>query len=250
MDKNYYKQYYYLEREHWWFTARLSILEKKVSQLLQHKPDANILNIGIATGATSIMLQQYGTVTSLEYDKECCEFVRDKCGLEVINGSMTELPFDNDSYDLVCAFDVVEHIEDDHKAISELRRVMTADGHYFLTVPAFMFLWSEHDEINHHYRRYTKGTFASLLTANNLVSSYSGYFNSLLFIPIAGVRLLQNMLSRKDKVATEKKSDFEGVNSSGLINTILKGIFLLEKPLISLGIPLPFGVSVMAIGHK
>jgi len=250
MDKNYYKQYYHLEREHWWFTARLSILEKKVSQLLQQKPDAKILNIGIATGATSIMLQQYGTVTSLEYDKECCEFVREKCGLEVVNGSMTELPFDDGSYDLVCAFDVVEHIEDHSTAIQELRRVMAADGHYFLTVPAFMFLWSEHDEINHHYRRYTRASFGQLLTSQGLVKTYAGYFNSLLFIPIAAVRLVQNIFTKKDKSSSEKKSDFEGVNSSGLINSVLKAVFLIEKPLISAGIPLPFGVSVMAIGHK
>lgn len=250
MDSQYYKQYYHLEREHWWFTARLSILESKVNQLLKAKPDAKILNIGIATGATSIMLAKYGKVTSLEYDKDCCEFVRAKCGLEVINGSMTELPFEDGTYDLVCAFDVVEHIEDDSTAISEMKRVMATDGHYFLTVPAFMFLWSEHDEINHHFRRYTRSNFKSLLSGQQLKHKYTSYFNAILFTPIAAVRLLQNIFTKKEKVPTEKKSDFEGMNSSGALNSLLKGIFLLEKPLIAAGIPLPVGISVMAIGTK
>ena len=250
MDSQYYKQYYHLEREHWWFTARLSILESKVKQLLASTPNAKILNIGIATGATSIMLEKYGTVTSLEYDKDCCEFVRDRCQLEVIHGSMTELPFADEEFDLVCAFDVVEHIEDDTTAISELKRVMSKDGNYFLTVPAFMFLWSEHDEINHHFRRYTKANFKSLLESQHLKHKYTSYFNSLLFTPIAAVRILQNLFSKKEKAVNEKKSDFEGMNSSGLLNSILKGIFLLEKPLIRAGVPLPVGISVMAIGRK
>ncbi len=249
MDKQYYKQYYHLEREHWWFTARLSILERKVNRLLRQKPNAKILNIGIATGATSIMLAKYGEVTSLEYDEDCCEFVREKCGIDVIHGSMTELPFDSNHYDLVCAFDVVEHIEDDDKAISELKRVMNQDGNYFLTVPAFMFLWSEHDEINHHYRRYTRSSFVKLLKGQGLTPQYNTYFNSLLFLPIAAVRVLQNTFKKKN-TTEEKKSDFDGMNSIGLVNSILKSIFLLEKPLLSLGIRLPFGISVMAIGNK
>jgi len=250
MDRLYYKEYYHLEREHWWFSARLNILENKVKQILVNKPAAQILNIGIATGATSIMLQKYGAVTSLEYDKECCEYVRDKCNIEVINGSMTELPFDSNQFDLVCAFDVVEHIEDDSTAITELKRVMKTNGRFFLTVPAFMFLWSEHDEINHHFRRYTRNNFKSLLTGHGLFLTYSSYFNFLLFIPIAVVRVLQNAFTNKNKKNSDKKSDFEGMNSSGLLNSLLRFVFLLEKPLLSMGILLPFGVSVMAIGKK
>jgi len=250
MDKEYYKQYYHLERQHWWFTARLSILEKKVSQLVSDKSSPRILNIGIATGATSIMLQKYGEVTSLEYDKDCCEFVREQCKLDVIQGSMTELPFTDNEYDLVCAFDVVEHIEDDSTAIAELKRVMKSTGNFFLTVPAFMILWSEHDEINHHFRRYTRANFKELLKEQSLTPHYMSYFNSILFLPIAVVRVFQNIFTKKNKLAPEQKSDFDGMNSSSIINSILKAIFLLEKPLISLGIRLPVGISVMAIGSK
>ena len=142
------------------------------------------------------MLEKYGHVTSLEYDEECCKFVREKCNLDVIHGSMTELPFDDNRFDLVCAFDVVEHIEDDNTAINEMKRVMAPSGDYFLTVPAFMFLWSEHDEINHHFRRYTRGNFKSLLTQQEVKPQYIGYFNSLLFIPIALVRLVQKLLPK------------------------------------------------------
>lgn len=248
MDKNYYKEYYHLERSHWWFTARLKILEAKTKQLLKGKSNPKILNIGIATGATTTMLQKHGQVSSLEYDKDCCEFVREQCNIQVVQGSMTDLPFQTGTFDLVCAFDVVEHIEDDSTAIKELKRVLSPTGKYFLTVPAFMFLWSKHDEINHHYRRYTKTTLKSLLSKQSIPPTYLGYFNSLLFIPIALVRIVQKTLRTKE--TSTKKSDFDGMNSSGAINGILKFIFLMEKPFLIAGLRLPFGISIMAIGNN
>ena len=92
MDKKFYQEYYTLEREGWWFKARLSILESHCKKL---KIDSkiSILNVGAATGATSEMLSKFGEVTSLEYDKYCCEFLKEKTGIEAINASLTELPF-------------------------------------------------------------------------------------------------------------------------------------------------------------
>ena len=158
MDKKFYQEYYTLEREGWWFKARLSILESYCKDLAVNT-NIKILNVGAATGATSEMLSRYGEVTSLEYDKFCCEFLKVKTGIEAINASLTELPFKNNTYDLICAFDVIEHIEDHEKALDEIYRVLRPHGKYFLTVPAFQSLWSNHDVVNHHYRRYTKKKF-------------------------------------------------------------------------------------------
>ncbi|MEE9439984.1 MAG: class I SAM-dependent methyltransferase [Saprospiraceae bacterium] len=249
MDKQYYKDYYHLERQHWWFTARIKILEDQIKRLVSKKniTELSILNIGIATGATTQMLEKFGKVTSLEYDKDCCEFVREKCKIDVVFGSMTELPFASESYDIVCAFDVVEHIEDDNTAIAELKRVMKNDGDYILTVPAFMFMWSDHDVINHHFRRYTRANFKHLLQSNSLKIKYATYFNSLLFMPIAFVRVLQKLIV-KPKVV--KKSDFDGMNSTGIVNSLLRQVFLIEKPILTSRIPLPFGISILITGTK
>src|SRR5690242_8960201 len=107
MDKGYYVEYYRLEREHWWFRARKNIIFNHIRSLTSSR-DLKILNIGAATSASSEMLSYFGEVTSLEYDKDCCEFVKRMSGKEFICASITELPFADGSFDLVCAFDVIE----------------------------------------------------------------------------------------------------------------------------------------------
>jgi len=91
------------------------------------------------------MLEKFGDVTSIEYDEDCCQFLNEVLHIPALQGSITELEFEDNSFDLVCAFDVIEHVEDDSKAASEMLRVCKKDGLVFATVPAFMLLWSEHD---------------------------------------------------------------------------------------------------------
>lgn len=248
MDKQFYQEYYTLEREGWWFKARLSILESHCKKL---KIDSkiSILNVGAATGATSEMLSKFGEVTSLEYDKYCCEFLKEKTGIEAINASLTELPFSDNSFDLVCAFDVIEHIEDHEKAVDEIFRVLKPKAKYFITVPAFQTLWSNHDVINHHYRRYKKNNLNKLITKSRLKIEYTSYFNFWLFIPISVTRFILNALPRK-KDKHSSGSDNEIMKSSKIANTILYSVFHSEKYLLNFNVKFPFGVSIMSIGHK
>ncbi len=227
MNKEYYKQYYYYERNHWWFIVRNKIIYNKVKKLSEknknHTP--SILNVGAATGKTSEMLETLGKVTNVEYDKECCLFLKNELGIDVINASIIDLPFEDNTFDIVCAFDVIEHVEDDKKATEELTRVCKTGGNIILTVPAFMSLWSEHDEINMHYRRYTRKQISKIsrdIPGFNI--TYSSYFNSILFIPIWLIRIL--FRNKKNKEA--KYSDFEIVKESNIINVILKYIFSIE----------------------
>jgi SAM-dependent methyltransferase len=246
MNREYYHQYYYYERSHWWFLARLTILEEVIRRNISGK-NLRILNVGVATGATTQMLEKFGHVTSVEYDKECCEFLKDKTGIEAINASLTNLPFKNGAFDLVCAFDVIEHIENDGKALAEIKRVLSNRKNFLITVPAFQFLWSEHDEINHHFRRYKMSELSAKLRSNGLYINYKTYFNFLLFIPVLCIRILQKLIKKKD--SNKKKSDFERMNS-GFINSFMKKIFQIEKPLISRKLSFPFGVSILFFGEK
>jgi SAM-dependent methyltransferase len=246
VQKEYYQEYYRIEREHWWFIVRAEILMQKAEMLLRNVASPKILNIGAATGRSSQLLNAYGMVKSVEYDQDCYEFTKTLDDIDIIQASITELPFDDASFDLVCAFDVIEHVEDDEKAWQEMRRVCKPGGKIMVSVPAFLFLWSEHDIINHHQRRYTKKTLLKIAgTENNL---YCSYFNTMLFFPIAIFRLLKNMISGRPR-AEHAKSDFKG-SRKGLLSLILQWIFRLEKPLIQFGISLPFGVSLMLIQEK
>ena len=248
MDQKFYQEYYKLEREGWWFKARLSILENYCQAIITN-PDMKILNVGAATGATSEMLSKYGKVTSLEYDEFCCKFLKEKTGIEAINASLTELPFENNSYDMICAFDVIEHIENDNKAVKEIYRVLKPKGKYFITVPAFQSLWSNHDVVNHHFRRYKKKQLNKLIESTNLKIDHSTYFNFWLFIPISITRFILNNIPRK-KDSNLSGSDNEILQSSNIINRILYRIFHSEKFLLRLNIKFPFGISILTIGYK
>jgi len=249
MDRQFYIEYYDLERNHWWFKARLQILESTFKKHIGDKRKLKILNVGVATGATTEMLQKFGDVTSLEYDKECCAFLKEKTGIDAVNASLTDLPFTSDEFDVVCAYDVIEHIEADELAIKEIYRVLKSKGQYVITVPAYQFLWSNHDVVNHHYRRYTKAALVNKVSSATFTAEYTTYFNTLLFPPIALVRFLLNLLP-KGKTNKTSGSDNEVLSSSGLLNKILYQIFKSEDKILSKKVSLPFGVSILSIGRK
>jgi SAM-dependent methyltransferase len=248
MQHDYYKEYYDLERKHWWFIAREKIISNYIKKLVDQKflnsSDLKILNVGCGPGRSSQYLSNFGEVTSVEYDKDCCEFASEKTGLKIINGSITELPFQDQLFDLVCAFDVIEHVEDDYLAVSEMKRVAKNDGVLLITVPAFMSLWNHHDVINHHFRRYRSKEIEKLFDKEkNGNKIFVSYFNFILFLPIYIVRQLSNLLI-SDKKRPGSGSDFETFKP-GIMNTILYKIMAFESKLINLNLKLPFGVSIL-----
>jgi SAM-dependent methyltransferase len=253
MQHDYYKEYYDLERQHWWFVAREKIISSYIQKLITDKQldstDLKILNVGCGPGRSSQYLSQFGHVVSIEYDKYCCEFASEKTGLEIINGSITELPFDDQSFDLVCAFDVIEHVEDDQLAVSEMKRVSKNNGVLFITVPTFMSLWSHHDVINHHFRRYKRPQIEQLFnTVNDGNKIFTSYFNFFLFPPIYLVRKLSNLL-QSGKNRSGSGSDFEAFKP-GFMNNVLFNIMHFERHFINNKIQLPFGVSLLYTWKK
>jgi 2-polyprenyl-3-methyl-5-hydroxy-6-metoxy-1,4-benzoquinol methylase len=246
MDKNYFKKYYEFEKTHWWFLVRSKIIEDKLAVLCKSKNNLEILNIGVASGQTSLMLSKFGDVTSVEYDKDACKFLKDELNIEAVYASINQLPFSNESFDLVCAFDVIEHVEDDCNAIDEMYRVCKPEGIVFITVPAFMHLWSKHDLINHHYRRYTLKQLLKLFNKLKGDIIYKSYFNTLLYLPILLIRKVSNNITYSRK--NETNSDFELFKAS-VINSFMKFIFNLERSILHF-VKMPFGVSIMVLFSK
>lgn len=248
MDHQYYKEYYDLERNHWWFVAREKIITNYIEKLLRDEKlqgkSLKILNIGCGPGRSSEYLSKFGEVISIEYDKFCCEFASQKTGLEIIHGSITELPFEDESFDLVCAFDVIEHVEDDTLAVSEMKRVAKKEAILLITVPAYMSLWSHHDVINHHFRRYKLPQIKKLFTKNEDGKMiYTSYFNFFLFPPIYAFRQMSNLL-KSGKKRKGSGSDFEAFKP-GMLNSFLFRIMHFERKFINSSIKLPFGVSIL-----
>lgn len=247
MDRNYYTEYYDLERTHWWFLARGEILLSQIKRLFPNRNDLQILNVGAATGRSSELLAAFGSVRSLEFDETCIEEVKDRLAFKIYPGDITALSEPDNTYDLVCAFDVIEHVEADAKAIQELFRVCKPGGLVFVTVPAFPSLWSRHDEVNMHFSRYRSKILHALLPGNSEII-FSSYFNFWLFLPIWLFRQISNLFP-KPKVVQDAGSDFSKLKYKTL-NRVFKTIFVSENKLLKKGISLPFGVSLMLLGRK
>ncbi|MCS7019199.1 MAG: class I SAM-dependent methyltransferase [Cytophagales bacterium] len=254
MEKQYYEEYYTLERTHWWFKVRNQILMEQIAQLAEGKTDLNILNIGAGTGHTSELLQQFGKVTSIEYDDYCVAFMQGKLPFPIEKGSILSLQFADNSFDIVCAFDVIEHVADDGLAVREMKRVCRPGGYVIVSVPAFQFLWSHHDVVNHHHRRYTLPALRRLFCENHTTGKTTGrivrdtYFNTLLFPPVAAFRLIAEWLPAA-LIRKKSGADNHVLPPKSPVNRLLEHIFACERPLLRSGMRFPFGVSAMLVWH-
>lgn len=246
MDRSFLDSYFKMEREHWWFRVRESIILDVFKSRVYKGEPMKILNVGAATGRSSQMLEPFGEVQSIEYDEPSYLFCRDTLKMKIDQGSITELPYEDQSFDCVCAFDVVEHVEDHELALSNLFRVCKPGGKIFITVPAFMSLWSSHDVVNHHFRRYRQKPMLGLFSANGGRLLRSTYFNFLLFIPIFIIRSVQRIFSSKK--SEQLKPDNERFES-GTLNALFFSIFSLERKLLD-KFNLPFGVSLLVLWEK
>lgn len=242
MDPQYIREYYHIERNHWWFRVRRRILEQTLEALLggRERP-LRILNVGACTGHTSEFLQAFGPVTSVEYELELADFLRQELRMEVVSASITELPFPDSSFDLVCALDVLEHVQDDRQGARELMRVCRPAGMVVVTVPAFASLWSHHDEVNHHFRRYRSGQLGGLFSDPGARLIRATYFNTLLFGPIWLFRSLSRLLGLGGRGQNSSGSDFEAMSAW---SPLLYALFSLELPLLRRW-DFPFGVSLL-----
>lgn len=245
MNSAFVAEYSRFERTHWWFVVRRRIIEQALSRHVPMGTAFKILNVGAAAGFSSEWLSRFGAVTSVENEAGFLEHLR-KTGIEVVDASADDLPFPDDTFDLVCVFDVLEHIRDDEKALHEIFRVCKSGGFVCITVPAFAGLWSVHDEVNGHQRRYVRATLRPKIAAAGFRESYSTYFNTLLFLPIALLRKLQRLFR---SAASGTESDFSYYNAPPLLNKMLQRIFACEVRWLKRH-TFPFGVSLLLLAKK
>jgi SAM-dependent methyltransferase len=240
MDRDYELQTHQAEDRHWWYRGRRKVLERVVEDL-RLPARARILDAGCGSGRNMVELARHGTVTGIELSETSVSLARERGMGEVIAGSVLEMPFEADSFDLAASLDVIEHLEDDLAALRELRRVVAPGGSLLVTVPAYQWLWSGHDEINHHFRRYTRRSLQRAGEEAGWHQVRTTYFNSLL-LPAA---ILLRVLDRFSRKTTESSLDLWVPPEP--MNWLLERPLQLEAGLIGRGGRIPAGLSLLAV---
>lgn len=228
-----------VQQRHWWYAARREILFALIKKMkLPHAPA--ILEIGCGTGANLQILSQHGALSAMEYD-ETAKRIANELGIcRVLAGCLpNSVPYEDASFDLICLLDVLEHIEDDQAALARVLRLLKPGGLLLVTVPAYQWLWSEHDVAHGHYRRYTTRDLRQKAIDASFNVEYATYFNTLLFPIVVSVRMIGKLFHRREMTGTALPGRW--------INWILKKTFSSERFFIASYGRFPFGISVMAL---
>jgi len=242
-----YERMYRFEDSYWWFVARRHLITSLLETHYARDGQLRILDIGCGTGAMLDNLQPFGSVVGADFSPEALQFcVTRGVASPLTRADVRRLPFADASFDVVTAMDIIEHIDDDKAASSEIFRVLKPGGRLFVTVPAFAALWSEHDEALHHYRRYTVPHLKDLFQRVGLTVDKISYTVTALFPPILLYRLVSNWLPKK-RAQGEKKANL--VHVSGPVNTALLTLSQWETQLVH-RLNLPFGVTVVSVARK
>jgi SAM-dependent methyltransferase len=240
MDRDYELQTHRAEDRHWWYRGRRSVLARVIDDL-RLPARARILDAGCGSGRNMVEFAKHGTVTGIELSGTSVSLARERAAGEVVEGSVLEMPFQADAFDLAASLDVIEHLEDDLQALRELRRVVAPGGSLLVTVPAYQWLWSGHDEINHHHRRYTRRSLQQVAERAGWRQERTTYFNSLL-LPVA---ILLRVLDRINTKTTESSLDLWVPPEP--LNWMLERPLAIEAGLIRHGGRIPAGLSLLAV---
>ena len=238
MERLVYDQMAELDERHWWYRARREVLEALIRRVARPPRDARILEIGCGTGHNFAMLSGFGHVEALELDEQVRRFAEKRLGREIMSTPLPELAGVPDaSYDLIGAFDVIEHIDEDRAGVASIATKLKPGGKFIMTVPAHAWMWSAHDVVNHHRRRYSKRSLKRLIEGSPLALESIGYLNSLLFPAAVAERLASK---------ARGKEDAELKLPAAPLNAALERTFAAERHLIG-RVPLPPGLSLYAV---
>jgi 2-polyprenyl-3-methyl-5-hydroxy-6-metoxy-1,4-benzoquinol methylase len=246
-----YELMYELENKHWFFRARKFILKNFIARYI--KTNGNkVLDLGCGTGNMMDMLKSFGNVAGLDSSPVAIDFC-EKRGLKKVhlNRENNSLPFGENSFDIVCAFDVLEHVENENGTLREVFRTIKNEGCFFITVPAFDFLWSAHDDSLGHKRRYVKKELVKKLESAGFKILKASYFNSLLFPLAVSFRILRKIAFKINLAhfAGGNKKDAKSEFSfalPGIVNELFCKIFSFESRLLD-RFNLPIGLSLICV---
>lgn len=242
MKDSYHATIYTIDRFHWWYRVRRTIVHSLIKTYVlpeRHKP--SILDVGCGTGVLLSELSQYGESYGIDTSSSARMFCIDRGIKNVSEGNVLDIGFQQNTLDLVLALDIIEHVDDDSRALAEIYRVLKPGGIAILFVPAYMYLWGTTDVFSEHKRRYTRPMLCERTQKTGFELLHSSYFNTFLFPFIALWRLSNRVFK------FQKQSDME-VNGT-IMNKLFYWIFFLESKLLRF-VSFPFGVSILLVCRK
>lgn len=239
MEDALYDQFYEVEQQHWWFVARQDILLRYLDNFIRLKPEARILDVGCGTGALLQELSKRAHAYGLDASERAIAYCRRRGLKNVYCGNLHAVPT-NHLFDCITLFDVIEHLENDVDVLIDARSLLKDSGTILITVPAYQWMWSEHDVRNHHKRRYSAPQLRDVVRQAGYTVVHCTYFNTLLF-PLALIRRLWS------KAVNSHTNDLE--LPSQPVNALFREIFRVEKYLLPWA-SLPFGVSIFCHAVK
>lgn len=241
MERAAYDRMAEIDGAHWWFSARRDIIIDLIRKRVKLKPAAKILEVGCGTGSNIAMLQQFGTLDALEPDEGARELASSRSGLEIKGGFLPQdggnIP--DAAYDMIVLLDVLEHIPQDGPALKVLREKLAPGGKMLLTVPAMPWLWSAHDAVHHHQRRYTRAALRQVMEEAGFRISFISYFNMFLFPAVVAARALGKLTGREGG---------DDAMPGALVNNVLKRLFSSERHWLTRG-SFPMGVSLACVAE-
>jgi SAM-dependent methyltransferase len=222
------------DRAHWWFLGRRAVILAEMARRLPAS-GVRLAELGCGSGGMLEALGRFGTAVGVEMDPALRARARER-GLDVRAGALPEaIPLEPGRWDAVCLFDVLEHVDDEAGALAACRRLLAPGGRLFVTVPAYAWLWSRHDELLGHRRRYTARALRRAAEGGGYTVERLTYFNTLLAPPIMAVRLARAALRRPGH-------DLD--RPAPLVNRALAACFSAEARLLRWVSP-PFGISIL-----
>lgn len=244
MDDYLLAQHTELDWEHWWFSARRTILGEILERWLRGRDDLRLLDVGCGAGTIVELLARYGRVAGMDTSADAVASCSHRFPeLDFFVGVVPDALPGPESLDVITAFDVIEHIPNEAPALGGIRDTLKPDGLFFCTVPAYSWMWGPHDVLNHHHRRYTRARLVRDLEAAGFEVEWASYFNSFLLPAVAAVRVGRKVL----RLEREGRSDFDvGISRA---NRPLRAIFASERHLLR-RTALPAGLSVVAVARR
>jgi len=239
------------EDSHWWFASRTRALLAMLDRWVRRN-NLSVLDVGCGAGNMIHHLSRYGTVVGMDNNPLPLRIAHER-GYDARLGSAEDMPFEDGSFELVTALDVIEHCEDDLQILRECYRVCAPEGLITVTVPAFQWLWSNNDVINDHKRRYSGSELRARVSEAGFVIKRMTYNNSFILPIAAALILARRRTEREPELATPSTNEdayqVEMEPASWPVNAFLTGVGLLEAAVLRFA-SLPFGTSIICIARK